>query len=128
MSWIQVMQKCEVVDDAERSYETTLSVDAAYGIERQLFVLRTDDDSFQYVATTADLKEYPASKADAVANELHFYRASSTSPRWTTQEQALRFLKQAHARLRLVVKTVGSTSDTSPFGGVDAFVYDSEDQ
>lgn len=128
MSWIQVTQTCKVVEDAERAYETTLSVDAAYGIERQLFVLRRDDDSFQYVATTADLAEYPASKAEAQESDVQFYRASTTSPRWTSQDQALKFLSQARDRLRLVVRTVGATAETVPFGGIEAFVYDSEDQ
>ena len=126
MSWIQVAQT-NTIEDGEFPYSMVLEVTDGSGIEKELFVLRVDDDTYQYVATSADLRAYPASKAEAEAQNTLHYRASKVSPRWATQIIAQKFLTQAHARLRSVVKAVGDTRSQPAFGGIEAFIYDSED-
>jgi len=126
MSWIQVDQVCTITDADPASFKVVLTVTNAYGIDKELFVVRLDDDTYQYVATSKDLTAYPTSKAKAQSLNTLFYRTDKADVSFTTENQALRFLAQTHTRLKSVVKAVNATSGET-FGGVDTFVYDSED-
>jgi len=128
MAWIQVTQH-QMVEPAPppatTQYRLRVAVDAAQGIEPQLFVVATTDDLFSHVATVADLSAYPPDKATAQARESLFYRVAAIDLLLTTQTMAVAASDQTQARLSRVVRDWGAVSE-QPFGGVATFVYDSD--
>lgn len=111
---------------ANLQYRLDVSVAASYGIERQLFVFDVTADKYQHVATVADLRLYPNNKADALANDIMFYRSDKMSYITTNQVRAAAAAQAIQGRLRQVNAEWGAL-DTTTFGGVETFVYDSGD-
>jgi hypothetical protein len=69
-------------NDAGASYQATSVVEAAHGIERELFVYRADTKGFDHYATPADLATVPTSLELATENRLPFYRQESLTRVW----------------------------------------------
>lgn len=129
MSWIQVNQTQTVEPappPATIQYRLSIEVVGAAQIEPQLFVFRTDTDQYLYVATVNDMKAYPPSKAQAQAEDSLFYRASSMTLVFSEQTVAATASTDIQARLARVNRDWGAVS-ASPFGGVETFIYDSEE-
>ena len=125
MSWIQVNQSqtVEAAGDILR-YRLSLDVTAASGIDRELFVFFVTDGAYSHVATISDLTLYPNNRADAVANDILFYRDSRTELVLSSQIVASNASSSAQARLARVNLDWGALG-TAPFGGVETFIYDS---
>lgn len=129
MSWIQVNQR-QIVEDgtppAALQYRLQVEVVAANGIEPELFCYSVSDDSYSHVAALDDLRRYPAGRAQALADYVLFYRTASMEKVFPTSTAAAAASAGIQARLQRVNSDWG-LSQTAPFGGVDTFVYDSED-
>lgn len=129
MSWIQVNQN-QIVEPAPPpatglQYRIEFVVAAAEGIERELFVFRTNDDAFSHVATIEDLRLYSSNKATAQANDDDFYRRAEATLILRSQVLASKATKHTQDRLKRVNLDWGRT-DTTEFGGIETIIYDSE--
>jgi hypothetical protein len=127
MSWIQVTQTQTIEagpPPVSVQYRLRVEVIAANSIEPELFVFDVTEDKYQHVAALNDLAIYPNNKAAALANDVMFYRASSMEYVASNQIQAAAAAQAIQVRLRLVNRGWGAV-DTTAFGGVDTFVYDS---
>lgn len=105
-------------------YRLDVSVVASYGIERELFVFDVTEDKYQHVATVGDMRLYPSNRATALANDVMFYRSNTMSYVTTNQIKAANAAQAIQGRLKLVNAEWGAL-DTTTFGGVETFVYDS---
>jgi hypothetical protein len=129
MSWIQVNQRQLVeaaAPPATLQYRLQIDVVAANGIEPELFCYSVSDDSYSHVAALDDLRLYPAGRAQALADYALFYRRANMDKVFTTSSAAARASAGIQARLARVNRDWG-LSQTAPFGGVETFVYDSEE-
>jgi hypothetical protein len=129
MSWIQVNQKQTVeagTPPATLQYRLQIDVAAANGIEPELFCYSVTDDTYSHVAALDDLLLYPAGRAQALADYVLYYRTARMNKLFPTATAAANASAGIQARLQRVNSDWGA-SQTSPFGGVDTFVYDSED-
>ena len=99
---------------------------AANGIEPELFCYSVTDDTYSHVAALDDLRLYPAGRAQALADYVLYYRTARMNKLFPTATAAANASVGIQSRLKRVNKDWGA-SQTAPFGGVDTFVYDSED-
>lgn len=129
MVWIQRrIQQSTKVTDAPTNILYVINIDIldSYGIDRELFLYRVDDDSYVSVAVVKDLQVYPPTKEQAMAEYALFYRKSSVEISFTTQSSAVEATERFIARLDAVVRDQG-TVVANAFGGTEITVYDSED-
>lgn len=87
-------------DDDGASYQVTNVVESARGIDRELFVYRTDTQRFDHYATPADLAVIPTSLDLATANRLPFYRQESLTRSWPSLELMQADVAMTESRLR----------------------------
>lgn len=66
------------------SYQATSVVEASFGIDKAVFVFKTDTQGFDHYATPADLESVPVSRDLALAERLPFYRQDSLTRTWPT--------------------------------------------
>ena len=129
MSWIQVNQTQLVeaaAPPASIQYRLIIEITNANEIEPELFVFNVSDDAYSHVAAFRDLQIYPNSKAKAQAEDALFYRSTKIQLIFTDQERAYNAATGIQARLKRANADWGS-SKTTPFGGVETFVYDSRE-
>ena len=129
MVWIQRrIQQSTKVTDAPTNILYVINIDIldSYGIDRELFLYRVDDDSYVSVAVVKDLQVYAPTKEQAMAEYALFYRKSSVEISFTTQSSAVEATERFIARLDAVVRDQG-TVVANAFGGTEITVYDSED-
>jgi hypothetical protein len=127
MSWIQVHQT-QTIEAAPPPtgvhFRLAVAVVSSHGIEPELFVFGVNEDDYSHVAGIDDLRVYPGNRAEAVAQDLLFYRRSSMEMKFHTQPRAAQASEGIQARLAQVNREWGSLG-VVPFGGVETFVYDS---
>lgn len=87
-------------------YQATSVVEAAHGIEREVFVYRTDTQGFDHYATPADLATVPTSLELAVIERAPFYRQGSLTRKWPTLGLMQDDLAMTEARLRGLAREV----------------------
>lgn len=75
---IEIHQRRYVAGDPP-AYLVATSVISVVDIDRHIFVLEVDTDTFSHVAVAEDMVTYPASKATAQAEGLAFYRVDSVT-------------------------------------------------
>lgn len=95
-------------NDNGASYQATSVVEAARGIERALFVYRTDTQRFDHYATPADLATVPTSLDLAMASRLPFYRQDNLTRTWPTLGLMQDDLVATETRLRKLVREVAA--------------------
>lgn len=93
-------------NDNGASYQVTSIVEAAHGIEREVFVYRTDTKRFDHYATPADLAIVPTSLELAIADRLPFYRQDSLTRKWSSLELMQDDLAVTETRLRGLAREV----------------------
>ena len=132
MAWMQLDIVETVTDSITAPFRVTMTVSAANGVDREIFVMQLNDsealDTYKYTATPADMQAYPPSRAAAKAseNEYLFYRTDKVTLDFTTQKLATATSVQARGRAARLVKDAGERTTTT-FGGASTFLYDSED-
>lgn len=93
-------------NDNGASYQATSVVEAAQGIERALFVYRTDTQRFDHYATSADLATVTTSLDLAIANRLSFYRQEILTRAWPSLDLMQDDLAMTERRLRALASEV----------------------
>lgn len=128
MVWIQLDANNTVEGtESEPLYVVKMTVTLAYGIDKELFVHRTDDGTFQYVATSADIVGFGVSRDTVSADRDDFYRSATMTKAYTSEPQAVRAFAAIQARLRSVVRALNAISESERFGGNQTIQIDSED-
>lgn len=95
-------------------------VTATTGIEPEVFVLVTDDDSFNRIATVVDMMNLPATQAEALTNGADYYRVSEVERVFTSLSVADNAAITISERLKLLAVEydaatnafVGTTTET----------------
>jgi len=77
------------------------------------------------VALVPDIEIWPATKEEAVARELDYYRASEVTLTFTVKEKAATFAEDVRRRLNAVTQDYAGQVGIV-FGGQQTFVYSSE--
>lgn len=91
------------------SYQATNVVEASFGIDRAVFVFRTDTQGFDHYATAADLAVVPVSRDLALAERLPFYRQDTLTRTWPTLELMQMDLNNTQVRLRALARDHASS-------------------
>jgi hypothetical protein len=128
MSWIVVTQKEIVVPRIPpevTTYIVTTTIDQASVIPRELFVFATDTDEFSNVALVRDIESWPATKEEAIARYLDFYRKAEVTREFTIKEKAAAFAADVRRRLEAVNRDYAGETGVL-FGGQHTFVYSTE--
>lgn len=111
---ISLRQTTQVTsNDGGASYQATNVVEATRGIDRALFVYRTDTQRFDHYATPADLATIPTSLDLSSASRLPFYRQESLTRIWPSLELMQADLADTEARLRGLAREVSEHGSAS---------------
>lgn len=106
------------------TYRVVLTITASGGIDKNLFVVDVETETYQYVATSRDLSVYPTSKAEALAQGLSFYRVSQTEKTWDRQSTAAEFVLFVRGRVAFVL-TDWEADVSVDFGGESSYLVTS---
>lgn len=132
MAWLQLNVVETVTDDPNKPFRVAMQAVAAQGVDREVFVMEIKDDEasdrYSYTATPSDITAYPAGRAvaQALENDIFFYRTDRVVLDFTTQKLASATVLQARSRIARLVKKAGERSEGS-FGGAETYMFDSED-
>lgn len=85
-------------------YRVDSTVVAAVGMPLEVFVYRTEDGSYNRVASVADVMQLPATRAAAQAQRVGFYRQATVSITWDTQAEAEAFSRTVREKLARLAK------------------------
>lgn len=77
-----VVNQIKNVSDA--LYQVTTTVTTAVGMEIEVFMLRSSDDTYSHVANLSDMRSYPTESDQGIA----FYRVASILQEFTTPTAA----------------------------------------
>jgi hypothetical protein len=99
-------------------YRVNNTVDAATDAPIQIFVFKTLTQVFSHYATVADLETYPDTYAEAVADDLAFYRLAEVERDWETIEEMESDVAMTQSRVQFLANElnavqVGVPSDTT---------------
>lgn len=108
-------------EDNQPVYKSENSIIASEGISLALFVFAVSDDSFNHVATTHDLEVYPASRAEAIAAGVAYYRLAMVAREYSTILDAQAFALSVRSRLRYLSQDYPTTQDA--FVGTETYTY-----
>lgn len=100
-------------NDNGASYQATSVVEAARGIDRALFVYRTDTRRFDHYATPADLVTVPISLELAVKNSLPFYRQDNLTRVWLSPGLMQDDIVMTETRLRSLAQEMSDRGSAS---------------
>lgn len=93
-------------NDNGASYQAASVIEASHGIEREVFVYRTDTKGFDHYATPADLATVPTSLELAIVDRLPFYRQDRLTRKWPSLGLMQDDLAVTEARLRGLAREV----------------------
>lgn len=102
-------------------YRSTNQVVASEGIPLALFVFSVSDDGFSHVATSRDLATYPDTRAEAVANDLPFYRTVGVIREYSSIAGAQAFALTIRSRLQCLSNDYPVAQDA--FVGTETYTY-----
>lgn len=88
------------------SYQATNVVEASFGIDKAVFVFRTDTQGFDHYATPADLETVSTSRDLALAERQSFYRQDRLSRTWPTLSLMQDDVAVTRSRLRGLAREV----------------------
>jgi hypothetical protein len=88
------------------SYQATSLVEASFGIDKAVFVFKTDTQGFDHYATPADLETVPTSRDLALAERLPFYRQDGLTRVWPTLSLMQDDIVVTRSRLQGLVREV----------------------
>ena len=94
---IEVKQVRSVVEGP--LYRVDTSVLRAQQIDPEIFVLSTEDDSFNHVATVWDMQTYPNTKQEAQATGSPFYRVTQAVVDYENENTAVSAASYTLARV-----------------------------
>jgi len=92
-------------------YQVDTEVLRAENIEAEIFVLSTEDDSFNHVATTWDMQTYPNTKQQAQAEGSPFYRVTQAVVPYDTVDTAVTAASYTLVRVDSLVRDYQTVND-----------------
>jgi len=126
MIWLEVKYVPLTTNTADGvRYAVMAEVINSSGIEREVFVHRTDDGRYMHPAMAYDMNVYPAGQARALSEGADFYRASTARVEHPASATAASALRTFKARLAILVRQWRDTQ-TEDLGDVEVEVYTSE--
>lgn len=84
-------------------WRVTIDVARSYGVPRELFVFRLDDQTYSHPCVADDVDRWPTTPGDAEALGVGFYRQSRVSRDFATPREMSEFVTSLRSRLRAVV-------------------------
>lgn len=120
---IVVTQKREVVEGP--LYKTTNTVESATGIEKEIFVMNTETQVFEHVATVYDMCHLLDTRAAAQEAEDAYYRASVAVKSYESLDDALEFASYTLGRVEYLAEQYDEF--TNHFAGEDEHTYHGEE-
>lgn len=109
-------------DDDSDLYIVENLIAAATNISLALFVYKASTQDYSHIATQYDLANYPETLAEALAQNLEYYRVSSVNREFTSVYLARDFATVVAQRLNALVQDVARTT-TNFDVGKQSYVY-----
>jgi len=81
-------------------YKVQTTVSYVVGIASQIFVMNTELDKFEHVATVWDMEHVVPDRNQAILEGREYYRASACTVAYETQVTAIEFTEYTEARIR----------------------------
>lgn len=103
-------------------FQTTTTVTESLGIQAQVFVFRTVDETYSHVATVNDMDWWPNSYAEALADDKNFYRLAACVVSFDSVDTANEFAGYTLERIDLL--TTAYSTYKLEFEGSDTHVYE----
>jgi len=119
---IVVKQKREVVEGP--LYKTTNTVESVTGIEKEIFVMNTETQAFEHVATVYDMYHLLNTRSAAQTAEDEYYRASVAIKSYESLDDALEFASYTLGRVGYLAEQYDEY--TNHFAGEDEHTYPGE--
>lgn len=108
-------------EDHQPSYSSENAIVASDGIPLALFVYDVASEAYSHVAAVADIETYPDSLAQAVSDELPFYRQVAATQEYTTITEAQAFATHVQTRLNFLAQDYPKTQDA--FVGTETYTF-----
>lgn len=108
-------------ENHQPSYSSENTIVASDGIPLALFVYDTEAETYSHVAAVADLETYPDSRAQAVLDELPFYRQAAATQEYTTISEAQAFAAHVRSRLNYLAQDYPATQEE--FVGTETYTF-----
>ena len=126
MSWIQLRFHRALSPQAGPSqvaYVVTASIDSAYGIPAELFVVATFDDSYEHAAEVYDLLNFPSTKglAQNPLDPSPYYRVSSVTQTFDRPAGVDAFIAYVQTTLT-ATNQYWSAQEADTFGGDEVVI------
>lgn len=115
------LKEVSTLEDSQ--FKVTFTVTNAANIEAALFTYNTGDDTFSHPATVFDIEDYPTTKAQAVEDNLAFYRANAVTRYFNNVDAANDFKEDVRARIQFVLNEFSKTQDD--FEGTETYILES---
>ncbi len=97
-------------DDDSDLYIVENLIAAATNISMALFVYKASTQDYSHIATQYDLANYPETLAEALAQNLEYYRESSANREFTSVYLARDFASVVTQRLHALVQDTSRTA------------------
>lgn len=81
-------------------YKVDTTVTYVSGIASQIFVMNTETQEYEHVATVWDMENVVPDRDTAVLNRLNYYRASACAVEYETELAAMKFAAYTEDRIR----------------------------
>jgi len=117
---IELRQTQEIIPGVPE-YRVTNKVTRSVGIAREVFVMNTETDFFEHVATVWHMDNTPSSKAEAIVIGSAYYRADEAYREYPAIETALEFAGYTRSRTEGLARTYGEAAREFP--GVFDYTY-----
>ena len=117
---IELRQTQEVIPGVPM-YRVTNKVTRSIGIEREIFVMNTETDYFEHVATVWHIDNTPASKEEATVIGSPYYLSDEAYREYPSIETALEFAVYTRSRTEGLARAYSEA--TGEFPGVFDYTY-----
>lgn len=91
------------------TYKVECEITASDGVENELFTYVTADESYSHPSTVMDLEFYPNTKAEAVTNNLDYYRQATVTREFDSMSDALTFSNVVRSRMQTLANDIPLT-------------------
>ncbi len=105
-------------------YRVVTSVFFTTGIDRNIFVFNTETDAYEHVASPWDMENLPTSKAQAITDDVTYYRLAAVTKDWEDVGEATEFAAYTLSRISSLAQQFGLVE--SAFEGSGTYSYTGE--
>ena len=119
---IDVTQERTVVEGP--IYRVTTAVFYNTGIDRNIFVFNTETEVYEHVASPWDMENLPSTRAQAVTDDVAYYRLYTTVNDWDDVGEAIEFAAYTLSRISSLAQQYELVE--SAFEGSGTYSYTGE--